>query len=66
MSAKVNNKGQYIGLVKSNIPGFESLEGKAMLKDNQPAKKTILFAMSKNKVNMFKGTLGYKVRRLTL
>ena len=55
MNAKVAANGQYIGILKSNIPGFEQLEGKAMLKTNTPTEKTILFAASKNKVNLFKG-----------
>ena len=62
MNAKVAANGQYIGILKSNIPGFEQLEGKAMLKTNTPTEKTILFAASKNKVNLFKGTLGWKIQ----
>lgn len=64
MNAKVDPNGQYIGILKSNIPGFEQLEGKAMLKKNTPTDKTILFAASKNKVNLFKGTLGWKIQSL--
>ena len=61
MNAKVAPNGQYISILKSNIPGFEQLEGKAMLKSNTPTEKTILFAASKNKANLFKGTLGWKL-----
>ena len=62
MNAKVAPNGQYIGILKSNIPGFEQLEGKAMLKTNTPTDKTILFAASKNQVNLFKGTLGWNLQ----
>ena len=63
MSAKLNDKGQYVGVVKTNIPGFEQFEGRAMVKDSDPDKKTILFSMSKNKSNLFKGTLHGSVKR---
>ena len=63
MSGKLNDKGQYVGVVKTNIPGFEQFEGRAMVKDSDPDKKTILFSMSKNKSNLFKGTLHGSVKR---